>query len=105
MGDLERSVGFYVEVLGFEVRKREPFRDGRELVLTEQGLGLTNGATGSRVGLEHLCFGAGGVDDLAERARAVGHRIVRGPGPGPYGRTVYIEDPDGNEVELVELAS
>ena len=101
--DLGRSVAFYVDVLGFRVRKREPFRDGRELVVTEEGLGLVGGLSGESRGLEHLCFGARGVDRLAEQARTAGHRIIRGPAEGPYGHTVYLEDPDGNEVELFDL--
>lgn len=104
VADLDRSLDFYQNVLGFTVRKREPFRDGRDLVVTDQGLGLVAvGEGGERGGLEHLCFGARGVDELAERARAAGHQIVRGPGPGPYGHTVYLADPDGNHVELAEL--
>lgn len=102
VADMDRSLAFYLDVLGFSVRKREPFRDGRELVSTRQGLGLVAGLDGERRGLEHLCFGARGVDALAQRASAAGHRIIRGPGPGPYGHTVYIEDPDGNQVELAE---
>lgn len=105
VGDLSRSVEFYADVLGFRVRKREPFRGDRELVVTEHGLGLTSGVDGPRRGLEHLCFTARQVDELACRAERAGHRIIRGPGPGPYGHTVYIEDPDGNEVELVEVGS
>lgn len=101
--DLARAVGFYVDVLGFHVRKREPFRGGRELVVTRQGLGLVGGLSGEPRGLEHLCFGARGIDALAERARAAGHRIIRGPAEGPYGHTVYLQDPDGNEVELFDL--
>ena len=103
VADLEKSLDFYQNVLGFSVRKREPFRDGRDLVVTDQGLGLVEGGSGQRGGLEHLCFGARAVDTLAERARAAGHRIVRGPGPGPYGHTVYLEDPDGNQIELAEV--
>lgn len=100
--DLDRSVDFYVDVLGFEVRKREEFRDGRQLVVTHQGLGLVGGGPATRGGLEHLCFRSRDIDGLTERARKAGHRIIRGPGPGPYGHTVYIEDPDGNQVELFE---
>jgi ureidoacrylate peracid hydrolase len=105
VADLDRSLDFYQNILGFTVRKREPFRDGRDLVVTDQGLGLVarDGGAAKGGGLEHLCFGARGVDALAERARAAGHPIVRGPGPGPYGHTVYLEDPDGNHVELAEL--
>lgn len=101
--DLERSLQFFVDVLGFEVRKREEFRDGRQVVVTHQGLGLTERGTAAGGTLDHLCFTARDVDRLAQRARDAGHRIVRGPGPGPYGHTVYIEDPDGNEVELVDV--
>ncbi|WP_033289008.1 isochorismatase family protein [Amycolatopsis jejuensis] len=100
--DLDASVAFYTDVLGFTVRKREDFRDGRKLVVTDQGLGLTEGGTGASGVLQHLCFTARDVDGLAERATAAGYRIVRGPGPGPYGHTVYVADPDGNEIELVE---
>lgn len=103
--DLDTSVRFYTEILGFEIRKEEAFRDGRRLVVTHQGLGLTESGSGARGVLQHLCFSARGVDDLARRAERAGHTIVRGPGPGPYGHTVYVSDPDGHELELVELAA
>ena len=101
--DLDASVEFYTSVLGFRVRKREEFRDGRKLVVTHQGLGLTEGGSGAEGVLQHLCFSARDVDGIAARAQAAGARIVRGPGPGPYGHTVYIADPDGNEIELAEV--
>lgn len=103
--DLDASVAFFVDVLGFDVRKREEFRDGRRLVVTHQGLGLTEGGSGARGVLQHLCFSAHDIDRLAEQAAAVGHTIIRGPGPGPYGHTVYILDPDGNEIELVDVST
>jgi len=102
--DLDTSVEFYTQVLGFTIRKEEPFRDGRRLVVTHQGLGMTEGGRpGERV-IDHLCFTARDIDALADRVRAAGHRVVRGPGPGPYGYTVYVADPDGHEIELVEYA-
>jgi ureidoacrylate peracid hydrolase len=104
VADLDQSLQFYVDVLGFTVAKREPFRDGRDLVVTHQGLGLTTGGgANGHGGLQHVCFGARGVDALAGRARSKGYQVLRGPGPGPYGHTAYVQDPDGNEVELVEL--
>jgi ureidoacrylate peracid hydrolase len=102
--DLAASEQFFVDVLGCDVRKREDFRDGRQLIVTHQGLGLTEGGTAAGGTLEHLCFSARNIDGIAERARAAGHTIVRGPGPGPYGYTVYIADPDGNEIELFDIA-
>lgn len=102
--DLDASVTFYVDVLGFEVRKREEFRDGRRLVVTHQGLGLTEGGSAAPGVLQHLCFSAWGIDEIAQRARDRSHEIVRGPGDGPYGHTVYIRDPDGHEIELFDDA-
>lgn len=103
--DLTKAENFYVDILGFEITKRDLFRDGRAFVSTKQGLGLVEGqqgfdATGGT--LQHLCFAARHIDAIAERAQEAGHRIVRGPEPGPYGHTVYIEDPDGNEIELFD---
>lgn len=102
--DLAASVTFFIDVLGFAIRKRDSFRDGRPLVVMEQGLSLTEGGSGAKGVLQHLCFTARNVDALAERVLTSGHRIVRGPGPGPYGYTVYVEDPDGNEIELFDVA-
>lgn len=103
--DLDTSVAFYTEVLGFDIRVREDFRDGRRFVGTHQGLGLTEGGSSAGGTVDHICFRARDVDALTARAAAAGHRIVRGPGPGPYGYTVYIEDPDGNEIELFQPES
>ncbi|MGH3470460.1 MAG: isochorismatase family protein [Nocardioidaceae bacterium] len=100
--DLDAAERFYLDMLGMHVRKRESFRGGRRLTTTHQGLGLTEGRSGTKSPLEHLCFEARGVDQIAHRAAAEGYKVVRGPGPGPYGHTVYIEDPDGNEIELFD---
>lgn len=102
--DVAASEKFFLDVLGFDVRKREQFRDGRPLVVTRQGLGLTEGGSGAGGTIEHLCFSARDVDGIAARAQAAGYPIVRGPGPGPYGYTVYLADPDGNEIELFEVS-
>ena len=98
--DLEAAERFFVDLLGFSVRKREAFTDGRPLMVTHQGLGLTNGAPGEPGAVEHIAFRVSGVRALAERARAAGAVILKEPGPGPYGLTVYVADPDGNRIEL-----
>lgn len=100
--DIEAAQRFYIDLLGFGVRKREAFRDGRPLILTHQGMGITNGrAGGDGANVDHIAFHVEGLDSLVERATAAGVRVVRGPESNAYGRSVYLEDPDGNEVELI----
>ena len=45
---------------------------------------------------------ARGVRQLAERAVDAGVAIMRGPEPGAYGLSLYVSDPDGNQVEVFE---
>jgi catechol 2,3-dioxygenase-like lactoylglutathione lyase family enzyme len=99
--DLEASEAFYIGFLGFTVRNREPFHDGRPLTTTEEGLGLTSGVRGeSGSVVEHIAFKTRDILGLAERAEAEGIEVLKPPGPGPYGLTVYLADPDGNRIEL-----
>lgn len=98
--DLEAAERFYLGLLGLTVRNREGFRDGRPLVVTHEGLGLTNGRPEGQGPLEHLAFRARGVGGLAERARAEGVTVLRGPEPSAYGVSLYLADPDGNVVEV-----
>jgi catechol 2,3-dioxygenase-like lactoylglutathione lyase family enzyme len=99
--DLPAAESFYLGFLGFGVRNRDPLPDGRALTVTNEGLGLTSGATGAAGSVvEHFAFRSSDIRRLAERARAAGIEVIKGPGPGPYGLTVYLADPDGNKVEL-----
>jgi ureidoacrylate peracid hydrolase len=100
--DIEAAERFYVDVLGFTVRRREAFRDGRPLVLTEQRMGITNGRRpGDGANVDHIAFNVRGLSAVVDRARAAGVRVIRGPESNAYGVSVYLEDPDGNEVELI----
>ncbi|MCW3014358.1 MAG: rutB [Solirubrobacterales bacterium] len=98
--DLERSLEFYVGTLGFEVHKEEPFRDGRPLVVTKQGLGLIPGRNSSGNPVEHLAFHTRNVVRLAEQLGAAGIEPLAGPEPSAYGISLYVADPDGNKIEL-----
>ena len=90
VSDLERAEDFYIGTLGFD-RKPDavPLGDGRPLTVTLQGLGLTIG-------------GPGDQQQLAERAKASDVKVVKDLGPGAYGLTIYLSDPDGNTIELFE---
>jgi predicted enzyme related to lactoylglutathione lyase len=99
--DLARAEKFYLGFLGFGVRKREEFHDGRPLTVTNEGLGLTSGVTGEAGSVvEHIAFRTSDIAGIARRAAAEGIEVIKEPGPGPYGLTVYLADPDGNKIEL-----
>jgi 4-oxalocrotonate tautomerase family enzyme len=98
--DLDATASFYLETLGFAVRKRDALPDGRPLIVTDQGLGLTSGRTADAGPIEHLAFSTRNVANLAGSLRESGVRILDGPKPTPYGISLYVQDPDGNKIEF-----
>jgi catechol 2,3-dioxygenase-like lactoylglutathione lyase family enzyme len=107
--DLERSLRFYVDGLGFTVRERweeEGRLLGVDLVAGSCSLGLSQDdwAKGRNrtkgVGLRLFAETARDLDALARRLR--GHGIeVDGPKTEPWGtRTVTVVDPDGFKLTL-----
>lgn len=98
--DLEASERFYLGFLGLTVRNRDTFRDGRPLVVTNEGLGLTDGRPGGESPVEHIAFSARNIPAIADRARAEGVTILDGPMPTGYGTSLYLADPDGNRIEV-----
>jgi ureidoacrylate peracid hydrolase len=98
--NLEESEAFYIDVLGFTVRKRDRFRDGRPLTVTNEGLGLTDGRDTDNTSVEHIAFHADGIRALGERIHEAGGTVLSGPEPSAYGVSLYVADPDGNQIEL-----
>ena len=106
VSDLERSMDFYLNTLGFTRRvDAKPLPDGRPFIATMEGLGLTAGGPGDMKQLDHLAFAVRNVEALYEKLKQTGAEFPRGElGPGPYGKSIYVLDPDGNELELFETA-
>jgi catechol-2,3-dioxygenase len=112
--DLERSRRFYGEVLGWdEIVGDVPlgvpaaaFTSGRthhELLLIEVGPSAAPIPKGRRLGLYHFGLKVGDSDD--DLREVVEHLAAQGvPINGASDHTVthslYISDPDGNEIEL-----
>jgi catechol 2,3-dioxygenase len=111
--DVEQSAGFYRDVLGWEqVVGGEPgvpvaaFTSGRthhELLLIEVGDGAQPIPSGRRVGMYHFGLKVGDSDaELLEawtKVRDAGAKIL-GASDHTVTHSLYIEDPDGNEIEL-----
>jgi catechol 2,3-dioxygenase-like lactoylglutathione lyase family enzyme len=112
VGDIERSLAFYTQRLGFETEKRT----GTVFAVVSHGdlrlLLSAPGSVGARPMPDGRVQGPGGwnrivlyVDDLASSVRtlaAAGIRLRSAIEVVPGGRQVLVEDPDGNPIELHE---
>jgi glyoxylase I family protein len=109
--NLERTLGFYVNVLGLHVERifekinLYQVRCGRNLI-DIQPLGPTESlAKPADRGIEHLCLSIqGDIDEVVEALRKAGVKIDMGPmevyGATGFGTSVYVSDPDGYSIEL-----
>jgi glyoxylase I family protein len=116
VADLQRSTAFYRDVLDCTVEKWQPelgllqMRAGSaliDLVTLDGRIGREGGAGPAREGrnLDHFCLRLAQFDEGALRAHLLAHGIEVGPtadryGAEGYGASIYIQDPDGNTVEL-----
>src|ERR1044071_6440422 len=110
VADLERAIGFYHDVLGFEVTQRY----GRQAAFLSAGgyhhhIGLNTGESlgGARpprgsTGLFHLAILYPTRAGLADAVRRVLRAGIELEGVSDHGvsEAVYLRDPDGNGVEL-----
>jgi ureidoacrylate peracid hydrolase len=98
--DLEAAERFFLGFLGFTVKNRGEFTDGRPLTVTNEGLGLTSGGPGTAGVVEHIALRRSDIRELARRAPEEGITVLKDVGPGVYGLTMYLADPDGNRIEV-----
>ena len=119
VGDLERSIAFYTDILGMRLLRRKDYPGGR-FTLAFVGYGdesdhtvleLTHNWDTSRYdigsGYGHVALGGDEIVGVCDQIRAKGGKVVREPGPMKNGTTViaFVEDPDGYKVELIEMSS
>lgn len=116
--DLDQSARFYRDVLGWrqilgDLANPLPFRaaafsapSGRthhELLLIEVGSDATAIPAGRRVGMYHFGLKIGDSDDDLRDALATltaNHVTITGASDHTVTHSLYIADPDGNEIEL-----
>ncbi|BAZ44711.1 lactoylglutathione lyase [Chondrocystis sp. NIES-4102] len=117
VGDLEKSLAFYCDILGMQLLRRKDYPGG-EFTLAFVGYGEEKDNTVIELtynwGVEKYNLGDGyghialGVDDIygtCDRIKAQGGKVTREPGAMKHGTTViaFIEDPDGYKIELIQL--
>jgi len=116
VADLERSAAFYRDVLACTVEKWQPelgllqLRAGSaliDLVTLDGPIGRAGGAGPATEGrnLDHFCLRLAQFDEAALRAHLSACGVEAGStanryGSEGYGPSIYIQDPDGNTVEL-----
>jgi lactoylglutathione lyase len=116
VGDLDRSLAFYTEVLGMKLLRRSDYPDGR---FTLAFIGYGDEASTAVIELTHNwdtakyelgnAYGhiAVEVDDAYKACEEVtrrGGKVTRPAGPMKHGTTViaFVEDPDGYKIEFIQ---
>ena len=115
VGDLERSIHFYTDILGMQLLRQKAYPDGK---FTLAFVGYGDEKNNSVIELTHNwdtdsydignAFGhlAIEVDDVyqaTDKIREQGGKIIREAGPMNAGDTIiaFVEDPDGYQIELL----
>jgi lactoylglutathione lyase len=116
VGDLDRSLRFYTEVLGMRLLRRNDYPDGK---FTLAFVGYGDEADTAVLELTHnwgvdkyelgTAYGhvAIAVDDAykaCEEVKRRGGKVTREAGPMKHGTTViaFVEDPDAYKIELIQ---
>jgi lactoylglutathione lyase len=116
VGDLQRSIDFYTQVLGMRLLRKSDYPSGR---FTNAFVGYDDESRAAVLELTHnwdttsydmgTGFGhvAVEVDDAykaCDEVKKRGGRVTREPGPMKHGTTViaFVEDPDGYKIEFVQ---
>lgn len=119
VGDLERSIKFYTEILGMKLLRRSENpeykyslafvgyddEDKTAVIELTYNWGVTEYDLGSAFG--HIAIGVDDIYATCEAVRHAGGKVTREPGPVKGGTTViaFIEDPDGYKIEFIENKS
>jgi len=116
VGNLDKSLAFYTDVLGMKLLRRKDYPEGK---FTLAFVGYQNEAEGAVLelthnwGVETYDLGSGyghiaiEVEDACkacELAKQRGGKVVREAGPMKHGTTViaFVEDPDGYKIEFIQ---
>ena len=116
VGDLQRSVRFYTDVLGMKLlrttdRPEQKYslafvgydtEDRASVIELTYNYGVERYEMGGAFG--HIAIGVPDVRAACERVRASGGKVTREAGPVKGGTSMiaFVEDPDGYKIEFIE---
>ena len=116
VGNLDRSLAFYTDVLGMRLLRRQDYpegeftlafigyeeeKDGTVIELT-YNWGTDHYEIGTAFG--HIALEVADAQKACELTRARGGKVIREAGPMKFGPTIiaFIEDPDGYKIEFIQ---
>ncbi|MDU8924045.1 lactoylglutathione lyase [Pasteurellaceae bacterium LIM206] len=116
VGDLQRSVKFYQDVLGMRLLRTSENpeykyslaflgyddEDKNAVIELTYNWGVSEYDLGSAYG--HIAIGVDDIYATCEAVKTQGGKVTREPGPVKGGKTViaFVEDPDGYKIEFIE---
>jgi|HubBroStandDraft_1064217.scaffolds.fasta_scaffold19821_2 lactoylglutathione lyase len=108
--DVDRTIGFYTDILGMERRSdasQGPIRwvelapPGAETVIAVASEGYPVYSPDKVGGFSGLTLAASGAEETYHRMKAAGVTFVKEPEQTAWGTQAIIEDPDGNQIVVV----
>ena len=116
VGDLEKSIAFYTDVLGMKVLRRKDYPEGKFTLafvgyqdeVQGEVLELTHNWDIKKydlgTGYGHIAIEVENAYETCEEVKKRGGNVTREPGPMKHGATViaFVEDPDGYKIEFIQ---
>jgi lactoylglutathione lyase len=116
VGDLNKSLDFYTDVLGMKLLRKADYPDGKFTLAfvgydSEENtsvLELTHNWDSKSYelgsGYGHIAIGVADAYAACDAVRNKGGKVTREAGPMKHGTTViaFVEDPDGYKIELIQ---
>lgn len=116
VGNLEKSLNFYTQVLGMKLLRRKDYPDGE---FTLAFVGYQDEANGTVLeltynwdtaeydlgdGFGHIAIEVDDAYRACEDTKKLGGNVTREAGPMNHGVTViaFVEDPDGYKIEFIQ---
>jgi len=116
VGNLEKSIAFYTEVLGMKLLRQHDYPEGKftlafvgygdeasnAVIELTYNYGVDRYEQGNAFG--HIALAVPDAAAACDAIRQRGGKVVREAGPMKHGSTIiaFVEDPDGYKIELIQ---